>query len=374
MAVAALVLGILGLVVFPLGLVLGLVALALGIVALVRAGNLPEPFTRRGMAITGICLGGMGVLVGGVSMTMLIPALANARESSRRAVCATNQRCIGMGCKIYANDNQSWFPIKMYHEAPEDAGDKTLVSFVGQMGAYRITARTMPGPAPKSQASRAKPETAALTAEQSSAHPSRSLFLLVIEGTCTAKQFICPASGDTEDDLWAGNGPRPTIPVASGFDLWDFKGYPYLSYGYQLPFGRMGKPSENLDPRMAILADKGPYFEAGTPRSDGSVPDQPVGTPGGALTIAGATTDVQLLQLDPDRWRPYNSRNHASEGQNVLFVDGHVEWVNKPIVGVNHDNIYTMQGPGYTLRDTLLGRTPADKMGPFTDTDSVIVP
>jgi prepilin-type processing-associated H-X9-DG protein len=353
MAVAALVLGILGLVLCPIGPLLGLVALALGIVALVRAGNLPEPFSRRGMAITGICLGGASVLVGGLFLTILIPALARARELSKRAVCAANQRAIGQGYSFYANDGSEGFFLTVPHLKVQKGGPVAMaVRFVGQMGANMTNPTTW---------------------KDDTVHPSRSLFLLVANGMCTAKQFVCPSSGDSEDDL--RNTVAGSVMAAQpGANRFDFKGYPYLSYGCQLPFGRYGQPDERLDARMAFLADKGPYFQAGTPRSDGSVPDQPVGTPGAALMIAGATTEAQLLQLTNDQWRPYNSRNHSMEGQNVLFQDGHVEFVKRPIVGVNYDNIYTVQGPGYTLRGTLLGRTPADKMGPFTDTDSVIVP
>jgi prepilin-type processing-associated H-X9-DG protein len=35
-----------------------------------------------------------------------------------------------------------------------------------------------------------------------------------------------------------------------------------------------------------------------------------------------------------------NSANHGYEGQNVLFVDGHVIWANTPTCGLNADNIY----------------------------------
>ena len=40
-----------------------------------------------------------------------------------------------------------------------------------------------------------------------------------------------------------------------------------------------------------------------------------------------------------------NSRNHKSEGQNVLFNDGHVEWCKTPFVGYARDNIYTPIDP-----------------------------
>jgi prepilin-type processing-associated H-X9-DG protein len=35
-----------------------------------------------------------------------------------------------------------------------------------------------------------------------------------------------------------------------------------------------------------------------------------------------------------------NSNNHDGDGQNVLFGDGHVEFLQNPFVGVQRDNIY----------------------------------
>ena len=36
-----------------------------------------------------------------------------------------------------------------------------------------------------------------------------------------------------------------------------------------------------------------------------------------------------------------NSNNHAKKGQNVLYGDGHVDFVTDVFVGRNQDNIYT---------------------------------
>jgi prepilin-type processing-associated H-X9-DG protein len=62
-----------------------------------------------------------------------------------------------------------------------------------------------------------------------------------------------------------------------------------------------------------------------------------------------------------------NSRNHDGDGQNVMFGDGHVEFLQNPFVGVGRDNIYTAAG----------GSVPAGQ--PFATTpvhanDSVILP
>jgi prepilin-type processing-associated H-X9-DG protein len=36
-----------------------------------------------------------------------------------------------------------------------------------------------------------------------------------------------------------------------------------------------------------------------------------------------------------------NSKNHEGDGQNFLFGDGHVEFLQNPFVGIQRDNIFT---------------------------------
>ncbi len=284
-------------------------------------------------------------------ISILLPSLARAREITKRAVCASNLRGIGQGMKVYSNDNYDWFPTSPFNDTTSGTNTNG-VSFFEYMGFNLMSQLT--------------------TANYDNAHPSRSLFMVVIDGTCTAKQFICPSSGDSEDDLrnYVGSQWRA---AQLGQDRYDFRGYNTLSYGYQLPFGPKAKPNENLDPRMALCADKGPYFQAGASLPwPGDVKDGagPLGL-GNQITIA-ATADL-ILKADMEKFKNYNSRNHAMEGENVLFVDGHVDFNKRPIVGVNYDNIYTIQS-NYTLLGSLNGTTPSDNFGPYTNTDSLIVP
>ena len=46
---------------------------------------------------------------------LLLPALAKAKETSRRAVCKSNLRQIGLGAIMYANDNADRFPMAAAH-------------------------------------------------------------------------------------------------------------------------------------------------------------------------------------------------------------------------------------------------------------------
>ena len=66
-----------------------------------------------------------------------------------------------------------------------------------------------------------------------------------------------------------------------------------------------------------------------------------------------------------------NSNNHDGDGQNVLFGDGHVEFLQNPFVGVQRDNIFTrstaLAGKSDTTWDnTLKGSRDAN--------DSVLLP
>lgn len=293
-------------------------------------------------------------------ISILLPSLSRARELAKRAVCASNLRGIGQGEHIYSNDNQEWFPHHFYLQdaksgPPENGG----VEYVGKMGS-----KTVPI---------SKETSTSTSSDKNSA--SRSMFLLVVSGQSTPGQFICPSAGEEEDDL-RNRGSDATSGSESaaqpGKNRFDFRGYPYLSYSYQNPFGRRGKPHQSRDVRMPVNGDKSPYFTTGT-----------------ADTGTQTTADALNPDLDPpswsdakdaikastDKWRPYNSPNHNSEGQNVLYIDGHVDFAKTPIVGVNNDNIYTAM-EDYTPEGSVNGAplTASSKIVALTNTDSMLIP
>ncbi|MFQ5422447.1 MAG: DUF4190 domain-containing protein [Phycisphaerae bacterium] len=101
LAVAALVCGILGLVMCP---VVGLTGVILGIVALSKAGKAPSEYGGRGMAVAGICTGGAGLLLLPLLISILLPSLSRARELAKRTVCSANMRAIGLALYTYAED------------------------------------------------------------------------------------------------------------------------------------------------------------------------------------------------------------------------------------------------------------------------------
>ncbi len=52
---------------------------------------------------------------------MLLPALQNAREASRRTVCKNNFRQLGIGMVCYAGDNTGWLPTPHDSQLPPPA-------------------------------------------------------------------------------------------------------------------------------------------------------------------------------------------------------------------------------------------------------------
>lgn len=303
-------------------------------------------------------------------ISILLPSLSRAQEQARRATCAANLSGIGKSAYIYSNDNRDSFPIHYYQTT-----GATTTGAPGQNGVQWFKkigfSASMPsGPLGTS--------TNATLATQT--HASRSLFLLIINGDSAPKQFICASAGDTEDDLRNGTGSNLQT-AQPGINRFDFKGWNTLSYGYQIPFGPKGQPRNNRDSRMPLAADKGPYFQAGATANaqlTGGFPDDTSGLEmDDPTTFANASTEEALLRLSNDQWRLYNSRNHGNDGQNVLFVDGHAEFVRKPIVGVANDNIYTAQTALNNPVKVMLGQMSGDSangLGPSTNTDSVIIP
>lgn len=247
-------------------------------------------------------------------ISILLPSLQRARELSKRTVCAANVRGIGQACKIYSNeDDEDLFPLIPYDIT------KTSFTYTSQMGVSR---------------------SIVTDTRSQSASTSRCLWMLVrgtTGGSVTVKQFRCPSSDDSIDD---------TEDLAR---YYDFKGYTTMSYGYQVPYGSQNqtRPSENIDIRMGLIADKGPFSQAGGLGAGSSAPTD---APSNTFTLSGAQYPQNVNEKNQIiKWIPFNSPNHGGrnngEGQNVLFGDSHVEFARKPIVGVDEDNIYAVMEP-----------------------------
>lgn len=299
-------------------------------------------------------------------ISILLPSLARARELSKRTVCAANLKGTGNGFATYATANSDEWPIPAHN--PAVAQDVTVVTYAGQTGLKR---GTMGAPdagetfGPKVLTTDPNPTDFLST--------TRAFWYLVRSGASSPKSFICPSSEDApnaEDnpqDYWDfGNGDniQTTQQAVPGQP----PGYKQVSYGYQNPYGKNGRPSPNVDQDMALVADKGPYsgfLEAGK-------------------TEPPTMTNSIVNSLSaPDDWKKWNSPNHGGqldgEGQNVMYNDAHVDFVMTPLAGAGKDNIYTrwsqVGGPNYDSRVLGTALTQAQhKLAPWGNTDSLIYP
>jgi prepilin-type N-terminal cleavage/methylation domain-containing protein/prepilin-type processing-associated H-X9-DG protein len=245
-------------------------------------------------------------------ISILLPSLSRARELSKRLVCAANVKGLGTAFKIYSNDNEEQWPTPAFSE--QDA----IINWFNQGTGNTLYNPDVP-------ILNANPSPGRLIESDNSANrlsTTRSFWMLVRTGDVTPKGFICPSSGDTTD------------PVQNVDLYFDFDKLTNVSYGYQVPFGPFdSRASENIDPRLAVAADKGPHDEQ---------PD--------TTKLAANFADFDPFQpnfnMTPNDWKSYNSGNHGGqgtgEGQNVLFGDGHASFERTPVVGIDQDNIYTI--------------------------------
>jgi hypothetical protein len=101
--------------------------------------------------------------------------------------------------------------------------------------------------------------------------------------------------------------------------------------------------------------------------------DKNPGTGGKADDVTRPAHDAPRLEMV---WG--NSNNHKKAGQNVLYADMHVDFVNTPYCGVGGDNIYTAlaRKPIFTGIAPVLNSKGycSAEIGPAWESDSYLVP
>jgi len=247
----------------------------------------------------------------GLGVVTVVPVLARVRGLAKRDMCAENLKGIWQSAMIYANENQEKLPIAAFKKSLVNNGG---IDYLNNRG-WTIGMPVDPGEVGFDRQNESTSETQLDPLGGSTAvSVTRSFWLLVRSGDIRVESFVCPNTYDQPD------------PELIWENYYDFTSYHNVSYGFQVPFGPRGaQPSDSMDYRQVLAADKGPYY------LDRFNPDfmKPRG-------------DAITLEDSPVWWRPYNSPNHQGRGQNCLFADGAVSFQQTPAAGVHGDNIYTL--------------------------------
>jgi prepilin-type processing-associated H-X9-DG protein len=235
-------------------------------------------------------------------------AVCRSRETANRVKCASNLKQVGLAILLYAKDNAGHYPRTTY--------DPTSAVTT------QYTRWQTPTPIHLSG-----PEANDVTA---------AMFLLLRTQDITSEVFTCPTADAVRWDYDGG-----TVTSVSNFP---HRGV--LSYGYANPYPtpeavKKGyRLNDSISAEFAVAADMSPG--------------------GPALATLKPTDSMRDMKAG-------NSRNHDGDGQNVLFGDGHVEFLMNPFVGVQRDNIFIAAG-GPVVVGQAFATSPVDM------NDSVILP
>ena len=249
-----------------------------------------------------------------------VAATVDLDNSRTRVKCASNLRQIGQALLLYSNDTRGSYPRTRYEPGAAD----------------RPTAYTgVDSPSP----------FAAICPQVNDV--SAALYLLLRTEDIQSSAFICPATGQTPYDYGGG---RQTNQDKSNFPSEEVLSYSYADPYPSVAAAALGyKMVQGIDPSFVVVADMNPGSAGLT-----------------WLTLASTA----------DQMRAGNSANHSTDGQNMLYGDGHVEFNNNPFCSVNRDNIYTYGHSGVDPNS----QAPLASGGtgifgsPVDPTDSVLLP
>lgn len=240
----------------------------------------------------------LGLLVAAI-VGVLAPVVLNQREMDNRARCAKNLKAIGQAILLYSNENRNALPRTRFERGvPPTWG--TPYAADAKPGAYSQLAVADADPFVDGTAASA----AALAVRPAANDVTAAMFLILRTQDGVPEVFVCPSSRQTRFD-YGGKSHGPlnwtNWPGRRGVAE-------HLSYSYHDPY---------ISPEALS-----------TSRADGRA------------KYRGALSGEFAIMADMNPGDGGNSRNHGRAGQNVLYVDGHVEFATNALVGTDGDDIF----------------------------------
>jgi prepilin-type processing-associated H-X9-DG protein len=260
-------------------------------------------------------------------LAIMMPSLGKVKKIHPRIVCGTNLKGLGTACSVYSDDYDDRFP-----QLPGSGPWSKQLGF-----AYNLAEPDFKKGGAQSNVDRTIPA---------------SWYLLVREADVSPKNFVCPLDGGiTVFDDGIRNNPDIVL-------FWDFGSEPHkhVSYAMQNPYGAFPATGKRPD-SFPLAADMSPWFHLGDfVKPDAGNKDWRLNRI--LLPPYYSDKSIALKQIQQS-----NALPHKREGQNVMFADGHSEFVKTPDVGVNHDNIYTFWSTptNPTEKDIRIGTNPTSR-------------
>ncbi len=274
--------------------------------------------SRRGFTLVEMLV---VIAILGLLMSILIPSLGRAKEAVRQTKCRSQLRGFGNSLHSYAAEMSDKWPCVL---RPNIAGQQKVDT-------------------------------------------SASLWLLVVHGNAMIGDFVCP----TDEVANRATAYRGIVDPAIPFPLQDNK--LTLSYSYQVPHSVIGGPGQDHPnpTHFAVMADRNPFDPPGsTPPPGGQLLSS---MPGWSSPSTLNDMNSFIVRAPASDRMTVNSVNHNGDGQSVLYRDGHVEWWQTPLAGINGDNIYTRQNPNdNSLNNLCIGNAPDDTSLPGSNDDSYL--
>jgi prepilin-type N-terminal cleavage/methylation domain-containing protein/prepilin-type processing-associated H-X9-DG protein len=291
------------------------------------------------------------VVIGIIALliSILLPSLNRARETANRVKCASNLKQVGQAILLYSNENRNAYPRTKMQTTTGTVFPTWGTPYATTVATGVATTSADPFGTTSAAPSYA-PENNDVTA---------ALFLLLRTQDLVPEVFTCPSSNAEKFD-YGGQGAS-----ALSFTNWLGTGgvLKNVSYSYQNPYptttaiGSGFKLNNSISAEFAVMSDINPGI---------------TGANDNVMNVASTSSARDTRQG--------NSSNHDKDGQNVLFGDGHVEFVQSPFAATGRDNIFTARATSTTTAGggtgLANGTTAATfwQASPFDANDSFLLP
>jgi hypothetical protein len=292
----------------------------------------------------------VGLMISGMLLAMLVPVLlaqeSRNSELNNRKTCAANLRGLSQSMNVYAADNNDFFPL--FSGTSETAYDVTLKKDEGPANADKVA-------------------SAVYESGKYLNNPYVNLWMLVMNGQVSAKQFLCksdPFFG--EPAALYSKVDEAGKPTADSRCYLNFQSPKNVSYSTIYPWVKKngfyvagGWWTSQTDASLPIMSDMAPYL-SGTAKAE-----EVATRPAGAAINPKEDWPVQRA----------SSQNHQFDGQNVAFSDAHVEFSRRADIGQGNESIWGAREKK-TKKEVVIeaGTLPERDVGSMGAYDTVMVP